>query len=97
MELEIKKVEDQIEEASEKVRGLFALKNAGSFDSEREKELQYWIKEQHDLRKKAEDLRKKDEDLRKEKQDLRTKELILLEISKNELESKASFSSLQCS
>ena len=42
-------------------------------------------------------MRKEKEDLRKEKEDLRKKELLLLEISKNESESKALIYSLQYS
>jgi len=78
MEDDIRRVETQIEEISETVRGLLVLKKAdkAKFDSDQEEELQYWIK--------------KEEALRKEK-------LLLLEISKNESESKALIYSLQYS
>jgi hypothetical protein len=80
MEDEIRKVEAQIEEISETVRGLLVLKKAdkAKFDSDQEEELQYWIK--------------KEEALRKEKEDLRKEKLLLLEISKNESESKLIYS-----
>jgi hypothetical protein len=44
MEDEIRKVETQIEEISETVRGLLVLKKADKvkFDSDQEEELQYW-------------------------------------------------------
>ena len=89
MEDEIKAVETHIQEASKIIDGLYLLKEAGdaSFDSVMEGKLQYWIKEKEALRKEKEDLRKKEADLRKEK-------LLLLEISKNESESKALIYSL---
>ena len=85
MDDEIRRVETQIEAVSKTIDGLFVLKRADKarFDSDREKELQYWIKKEEALRKKEEDLRKK--------------ELLLLEISKNESESKALIYSLQYS
>ena len=92
MDDEIRRVEAQIEALSKTIDGLFVLKKAdkAKFDSDQEEELQYWIK-------KEEALRKEKEDLRKEKEDLRKKELLLLEISKNESESKALIYSLQYS
>ncbi len=94
MDDDIRRVETQIEAVSKTIDGLFALKNlkrAGkaTFDSDREKELQYWINEKEALRKKEEALRKKEEALRKEKEDLREKELLLLKKYINESESKA--------
>ncbi len=56
MDDEIRRVEAQIEAASKTIDGLFAVKNlkrAGkaTFDSDQEKELQYWINEKEALRK----------------------------------------------
>jgi hypothetical protein len=84
---EITKVEAQIEAASKKVEGLFARKSLhkdgkGSFGSDEEKELQYWINEKEALVKKGKDLREK-ENL------LREKENLLLRMSIHEMESKA--------
>ena len=92
MDDDIRRVEAQIEAVSKTIDGLFVLKKAdkASFDSDQEKELQYLINEKGAWRKKEEALRKEKEDLRKEK-------LLLLEISKNESESKALIYSLQYS
>ena len=48
MDDEIRRVEAQIEALSKTIDGLFVLKKAdkASFDSDREKELQYWIKKE---------------------------------------------------
>ena len=84
MDDEIRKVEAQIEEVSKAIGGLYTLQErSASFDSVMEGKLQYLIKEKQDLRK--------------EKEDLRKEKLLLLEISKNESESKALIYSLQYS
>ena len=84
VEAQIRKVEDQIEKVSQAIDGFYDLKSrSASFDLVMEGKFQ--------------DLRKEKEDLRKEKEDLRKKELLLLEISKNESESKALIYSLQYS
>ena len=102
MDDEIRRVEAQIEAVSKKIEVLYALKSLkragkGTFDSDQEEELQYLIKKEEALRKKEEALRKEKESLRKEKEDLRKEKLLLLEISKNESESKALIYSLQYS
>ncbi len=81
MDEEIREVKSGIRKASKSTEDLFAAKkkaDKANFDSDQEKELQYWIMKEEYLIKKEEALRKK--------------EILLLEISKNESESKLFYS-----